>query len=123
METTGEGLSNFESLPLARTEMPGALVGAYRVYQDAHKYATVQASSALEALELSGFGHAFKIERESLSAANLLNPKFWEKPQAVATPQAEAPAAPATAENPAEPAGEALSNNDVDKLLGDSPPA
>ncbi len=134
----------FEHLPLARAESSAVLDGAYRIYTDAKNYTTIQAASAIEALEMSGIHYAFKIKRENLYACNLLNPKSWDKAvplpaenmmaasapveniaveavaevaaESVSEPVAEAPAVEAAAAEAAE-APAALSNDDIDKLL------
>lgn len=123
MEAESAAVS-FEQLPLARPDMPPMPVGMYRVYKDKKIFSIVQAASALEALENSGFGHAIKIEREDMMSNNLLNPKFWESdapaPIVGAQPAESAPAASEVqpAEAASAPSGDApLSNNDVDKLL------
>ncbi len=126
MEVMMEQVGGFEHLPLARAESSVVLDGAYRVYSDAKNYTTIQATSAIEALEMSGIHYAFKIKRENLFSNNLLNPKSWDK--AVAAPvaaQAEAVHEPVVvaAEMISEPVVEApapaaeLSNDDIDKLL------
>jgi len=79
---------NFEQLPLARTEMPAALAGQYRVYTDSKNFTRVEADSAVRALEASGYAKAFKIERETLHKISLLLPNFG----AAAAPAAELPA-------------------------------
>ena len=66
----------FEQLPLARTSIPAALIGLYRIYTDNKNFKLVQADSAVNALELSGLLQAFKIEREALHKNTLLTPNF-----------------------------------------------
>lgn len=120
MET--EPQTSFEQLPMARAEFPSMLVGMYRVYQDAKNYTTVQAVSALEALEQSGLQSAIKIEREQLHSINLLRPNFvgqanTEMPP-VAQPMPEAAPAVVMENSGADTlAGAPLSNNDIDQLL------
>ena len=131
---------DFEHLPMARADFStDVLSGYYRVYTDKQNFKMIQATSALEALEQSGFRHAFKIEREDLLKYNLLSPPFWQSQNhasqdAAAQPVVmETPAEPAAtvatepaaaaAEPSAEPApaaaasAETLSNDDIDKLL------
>jgi hypothetical protein len=70
--------SAFESLPLAKTAGNDALEGMYRVYTDEKNYISIQANSALNALEQSGLQSAIRIERETLHKNNLLKPKFTD---------------------------------------------
>jgi hypothetical protein len=97
METTST--EPFEQLPLARTELPMALEGQYRVYSDHKNFKLVQAISAVNALEASGLEQAFKIERESLSKSTLIKPNFSSDAVVPAEVPVEATAAPA-AETP-----------------------
>lgn len=111
--------TGFEHLPMARASVPDVLMGQYRVYSSRSDFSTVTADSALQALEMSGLGRAYKIERHSMLAANVIAPSFWSDEKPVLTSSAEAAPQPAIA--PAETieiAVEApLSNNDIDKLL------
>ena len=125
--------SAFEQLPLARTALPEVTGGQYRVYRDAANFALITAESALQALELSGFGHAYKIQRTSLFMNNLITPQYWEVDPATQPMQADKPVPVQAAEPAAEPAlaeaappetpteapsgEEPLSNQDIDKLL------
>jgi hypothetical protein len=127
----------FEELSIPRKELP-RLANHYRVYKDEKDYITVEAESALEALNKSGLHKAHRIERNAIFLANVLNLEaLSNRPASVAkeavetpaaeasapvTPETQQPAAEAVAATPATDtpavAAEApLSNSDVDKLL------
>jgi hypothetical protein len=73
----------FEQLPLARTSIPAALIGLYRIYTDNKNFKLVQADSAVTALETSGLLEAFKIEREAIHKNTLIAPNFAQAAVAV----------------------------------------
>lgn len=128
----------FENLPLPRKDFGQDMTNHYRVYKDARNYIVIKAGTALEALQSSGVGMAYKIERDAIDLNRVLAPDAWTKqplPKEITTNSSvdnEAPVAAqplqdassptatpvpsvqqATAEKPAQP----LSNEDVDKLL------
>lgn len=80
--------SAFEQLPLARADFPTLPIGQYRVYTDQKNFKLVQAISAVEALETSGFTQAFKIEREAMHKTALLAPNFHAPSEVPAAPPA-----------------------------------
>jgi hypothetical protein len=88
----------------------------YRVYKDAKEFSVVDAPSALQALQASGLKTAYRIERDSIFAGNLVDLK--KLPDAPPPAAAAAPAAPAAPEEakPAEP-DKGLSGAEVDQLL------
>jgi hypothetical protein len=122
-------LQAFEALPMPRKDIPQPATGRYRIYKDARQYITVDADSALEALQQSGVGNAVKIERESIDYIRVMHASEWSNmdmpqtmaPQAQPMPQVvpeNMPAPQATAAEPQAIASDApLSNDDVSKLL------
>lgn len=68
---------DFEQLPMPRQSFPQAVAGNYRVYSDASHFITVNATSAIQALQSSGLADACKIERDSLDLTSVFSPKDW----------------------------------------------
>jgi len=126
---------SFEELPMPRKEMAQLSVGSYRVYKNAKEFVTVQAGSAIEALQTSGVKPAHKIERDSFDHTKILGASDWGSPKQEEQPS-DTPVEPQETSPDAEketvlveesggaetkdaPEGgdETLSGDDVDKLL------
>lgn len=119
----------FETLPMTRKDIPQPAAGSYRVYKSAKDFVVVEASSALEALQVSDVKAPYKIERESIDYISVLAPSAWGNRTVQAAPEATPEVAaeaketvfigePAAAAKPAEAdAAAPLSNEDVSKLL------
>ena len=119
----------FEELAMPRKDVPHLQSSRYRVYKNPKEFVTVEAISALEALQASGVKNPTRIERDLFQLASILElNSFGGDPQADAqlndTPMAPA-AAPEETAPPAAPAADTpLSGDDVNKLLGeDNKPA
>lgn len=63
---------NFEELIIPRKELGESFSTHYRVYSSPRSYKIVSASSALEALTVSGVGRAYKIERHNPLGDNVI---------------------------------------------------
>lgn len=120
----------FEELVIPRKELP-KLTSHYRVYSDATNFIVVEAENAIAAMKASAMQQVYRIVRDSIYLAPVLNleklannpppaaaaeqaPPAAAATDAAAPPQ-EAAAAPAPASAPA--AETPLSTADVDKLL------
>lgn len=64
----------FETLPIPRKDSAASQTGSYRVYKSGTEYVTVSAPTALEALKNCGLEQVYKIERDTLSSSNVLDP-------------------------------------------------
>ena len=108
-------MMNFEilSLPQKQLLQPGAT--CYRVYKDAVNFTTVEAANAHEAMQTSGVQHPYRIERDSIFLRGMVD---LTKICAPTTPQAT-PSDVAKQESPAA----ALTGEQVDKLLQETPPS
>lgn len=115
----------FRDLALPRKEVALASASRYRVYKNAKEFVVVDAANAKEALAGSGFDKAVRIEKESIHQVNVLTLSALQDREsdiAPAQPEASAPADSASPPAQAAPAQaapqeQALSNDDVDKLL------
>ncbi|MFW0777014.1 MAG: hypothetical protein ACN2B6_04770 [Rickettsiales bacterium] len=131
---------SFEELPMPRKDVAQLSMGSYRIYKNAKEFVTVQASSAIEALQTSGVKSAYKIERDSFDHTKILGASDWGDSKTEQPKESTPDAAPEEAKDvPAEgkketvlveeaqqaeaakevSAGEEkeLSGDDVDKLL------
>lgn len=120
----------FEALPMPRKDIPQPASGSYKVYKNAKEFVVVEAGSALEALQVSGVPLAYKIERESIDSIRVLGFTDWAQEPKPEVAKEAAPAAATTDTSQKEtvlipsqetaaapPTAEALSNDDVNKLL------
>lgn len=122
---------SFEELPLPRRDYPGGLACNYKVYKDPENFVTVTASTALEALQRSGIGAAYKIMRDSIDYNKVLDLEDWFAPAPQPEGEAGSVQAPnaqlAAQQDPAQATAEAtsaasqeeavLSSEDVNNLL------
>lgn len=115
----------FEPLPLPKREFGQSPKGRYRIYSDDANYKVVEATSALEALQLSGLQQAHRIQRDAVFLVNVLEagtlvsaPENGDEAAAVpAAASVAPPAAAAAADVPPAAADAPLSDDQVNKLL------
>ena len=68
----------FEQLRIPRKDLQ-LTITRYRVYSDAREFVTVEARTALEAIEASGIKNAYKIMKDDPLGGNLLSSKDWSE--------------------------------------------
>ena len=112
----------FEELLIPRKEVQHLSETRYRVYKDSVHWELVEASSALEALQRCGIQKAYKIERHNPLGNNVLQMgTVQELLGVVHDAPKEEQIAKEVVEIEATPS--ALSGEEVEKLLGQSPNA
>lgn len=99
---------SFESLLLPQKGPPQGFSVRYRVYKNGKEFMHVDAGTALEALKASGLTEAYKIERDTIDAATVIDTSTWVNPAVDAATQQ-----PVQENAPASP----LSHDEVNKLL------